>query len=69
MNSLNQLKEYLPFIIPLLAVQFCLMITALVHIFRHNNYRFGNRILWIIITVGINTLGPILYFTIGRGEE
>ncbi len=69
MNAFSQLKEYLPFLIPLLAVQLILMITALVHIFRHNSYRFGNRILWVIITVVINTLGPILYFTIGRGEE
>lgn len=69
MNAFSQLKEYLPFLIPLLAVQLVLMITALVHIFRHNSYRFGNRILWVIITVVINTLGPILYFTIGRGEE
>lgn len=61
--------KYLPFLLPVLLIELVLMITALVHILKHKNYRFGNRILWIIIVVVINTIGPILYFTIGRGEE
>ena len=69
MNGLEQIKEYLPFIIPILIVQYGLMIAALVHILRHKNYRIGNRVIWIVITVVVNTIGPILYFTIGKGEE
>jgi hypothetical protein len=69
MNGLEQLKEYLPFIIPILIIQYGLMIAALVHILRHKNYRIGNRVVWIIISVVVNTIGPILYFTIGKGEE
>ncbi|WP_331670265.1 PLDc N-terminal domain-containing protein [Anaerocolumna sp. AGMB13020] len=69
MNGLEQIKEFLPFIIPILIVQFGLMIAALVHILRHKNYRIGNRVVWIIITVVVNTIGPILYFTIGKGED
>lgn len=69
MNSISQLKEYLPFIIPILVVQYGLAIAAIIHIFRHDNYRFGNRILWVIIALVVNTVGPILYFTIGRGED
>jgi hypothetical protein len=69
MNGLEQLKEYLPFLIPILIIQYGLMIAALVHILRHKNYRIGNRVVWIIISVVVNTIGPILYFTIGKGEE
>jgi hypothetical protein len=69
MNGLEQIKEYLPFIIPILIVQYGLMIAALVHILRHKNYRIGNRVIWIVISVVVNTIGPILYFTIGKGEE
>ena len=61
--------EYLPFIIPILLVEWALMITALIHVLRHNNYRFGNRILWIIIVIVLQIIGPIIYFTIGKGEE
>nr|WP_156034797.1 PLDc N-terminal domain-containing protein [Clostridium sp. KNHs205] len=66
---MEQIKEYLPFIIPILIVQYGLMIAALVHILRHKNYRIGNRVVWIVISVVVNTIGPILYFTIGKGEE
>ncbi len=69
MNGLDQIKEYLPFLIPILIVQYGLMIAALVHILRHKNYRIGNRVVWIVISVVVNTIGPILYFTIGKGEE
>ena len=63
------IKEYLPFLIPLAIIQLGLMIAALIHIFRHKTYRVGNRTLWVIISVVLNTIGPILYFIIGRGDE
>lgn len=55
-------------ILPLIILQLTLMIVALVHILRHDNYKTGNRILWIFIVIFLNLLGPILYFAIGRGE-
>jgi len=66
---MDAIRQYLPVIIPLAVIQLGLMIAALIHIFTHKNYRFGNRILWVIIAVVINTIGPILYFVIGRGED
>lgn len=60
---------YLPFLIPVAVIQIGLMVAALVHILRHKTYKVGNRVLWIIIVVLINLIGPILYFTIGKGEE
>ena len=67
--SMDLLIGYLPFIIPLAAIQLGLMIAALINILRHKTYRVGNRALWIVISVCINTIGPILYFAIGRGDE
>ena len=69
MNSKELLMEYLPFLVPVILVELALMITALVHVLRHEKYRFGNRILWVVIVVFLQIVGPILYFTIGRGEE
>jgi hypothetical protein len=66
---MDNIMEYLPFIIPIVLIELILMITALVHVLTHKNYRFGNRILWVFIVVIIEIVGPILYFTIGRGEE
>jgi len=67
--SFEEFMQYLPFLIPIVLVELALMITALVHVFTHKNYRFGNRVLWVILVLCIQIIGPILYFTIGRGEE
>jgi len=67
--DLTSLKEYLPFLIPLVIAQFALAITALIHVLRHPRYRFGNKAMWIIIVLFIQFIGPALYFAFGRGEE
>jgi hypothetical protein len=66
---MQQIIEYLPFIIPILIIQLALAITALVHVLKHPNYRFGNKIIWILIVLLIQIIGPIVYFIFGRGEE
>ncbi len=66
---MNDIIEYLPFIIPIVLVELILMIVALVHLLKHRNFRFGNQIMWVLIVVFLQIIGPILYFTIGRGEE
>jgi len=68
-NFLSSIKDYLPLLIPLAIIQFGLLIAALIHIFKHNTYKTGNRTVWIIVCLLINTIGPILYFVIGRGDE
>ncbi|MGX7195248.1 PLD nuclease N-terminal domain-containing protein [Enterococcus olivae] len=69
MNNTEIFIEYLPFFVPLILLQLILMLVAAVHILKHPNYRFGNRILWLIVVVFLQLFGPILYFTIGKGED
>ncbi len=65
----EQLNQYLPFLIPLIMLQIGLMIATVVHILRHNTYRIGNRAVWLIVGVFISIIGPVLYFSIGKGDE
>lgn len=67
--NLDQLMEYIPFLIPILLIQFALAITALVHVLKHPNYKFGNKIMWVLIVLFIQIIGPVVYFVFGRGEE
>lgn len=67
--DLAALKEYLPFLIPLAAAQLALGITALVHVLRHPHYRFGNKVMWALIVMLVQIIGPAVYFAFGRGEE
>ncbi|HKL80462.1 MAG TPA: PLDc N-terminal domain-containing protein [Mobilitalea sp.] len=66
---MDKIMEYLPFLIPIILIEMLLMVTALIHVLKHKNYRFGNQIMWVVIVVLIQIIGPILYFTIGRGED
>ena len=62
-------KELLPLIIPLVILHWTLAIVALVHVMKHPNYRFGNKIMWIVIVLFIQFIGPIVYFLFGRDKE
>lgn len=64
------MNEILPFLIPVAVVEIVLLIYTLHHILTHKTYKYGSRALWIIITVaGMQFIGPILYFLLGREES
>ncbi len=66
---METLKEWLPFLIPLIIVEVILLVVTIVHIVKHSNYKRGSRTLWLIVAiVGMQFIGPILYFTLGKGE-
>lgn len=64
------INEMLPFIIPLVIAEFALLIYTLYHILTHRTYRHGSRILWLIVAIaGMQFIGPILYFLLGREDN
>lgn len=67
---MNQLMEFLPFLIPLVIVQFALLGYTLHHILTHDRYKRGNRTLWLVVTIVLmNYVGPILYFVLGKEDR
>lgn len=65
----SHLTEFLPFLIPLIILEFGLLGYTLWHILTHKTYKRGNRTLWLIVTiVGMNYIGPILYFILGKED-
>ncbi|WP_125590922.1 PLDc N-terminal domain-containing protein [Companilactobacillus jidongensis] len=68
MNNADIITNNLPLFIPLIILEVGLDLAALIHIFRHKNYRMGNRILWVLLTLLVNPIGAILYFIIGREQ-
>ena len=67
---MDQLKEFLPFLIPLVIAQFSLLGYTLYHILTHKTYKRGNRTLWLIVTIVLmNFIGPILYFLLGKEDD
>ena len=66
---MEQLLEFLPFLIPLVIAEFALFGYTLHHILTHNTYKRGNRALWLVVTIiFMNFVGPILYFLLGKED-
>ena len=67
---MDSIKDILPFLIPLVIVQFSLLGYTIHHILTHDTYQRGNRVMWMIITLALmNFVGPILYFLLGKEED
>lgn len=54
---------------PLLLLQLVLAIVALVDLARRREVRHLPKPAWVIVVVLLQTLGPILYLALGRGDE
>ena len=66
---MEEILEFLPFLIPMVLVQFALLGYALYHILTHDHYKRGNRVLWLVVTlVFMNYVGPILYILLGKED-
>lgn len=68
-TDLTEIGKYLPVVLPLIIVELILMITSVIHVLKHENYRFGNKIVWLLVVIFIQIIGPVVYFAIGREEE
>ncbi len=65
--TFNELMPYLPLLIPIILIDLGLKIAALLDILKQPKLR-GPKWLWIVIAVGVNLIGPILYFTLARED-
>lgn len=66
----EELREFLPFLIPLVIAQFSLLGYTLYHILTHDTYKRWNRTVWLVITIVLmNFVGPILYFILGKEDS
>ncbi|MBY7145078.1 PLDc_N domain-containing protein [Virgibacillus sp. NKC19-3] len=69
-TDMSVLKEVdwgaiLPLIIPVLALHLLLLVVALVDLYRRRGM-VNRPIIWLIVIVLLNTVGPISYLIIGR---
>lgn len=64
------IRQVLPFVIPLLIAEFALLIYTIRHILTHETYKRGSRVLWLVVAIaGMEFIGPILYFLLGKEDE
>jgi len=65
--TFNDFVPYLPLIIPIVLIDLGLKIAAVLDIIKQPKLR-GPKWVWIIIAVGVNVVGPIIYFTLARED-
>ena len=57
-------------ILPIIVIQLILMAIGIVDLVKREEHEIkGSKILWVIVIVFVNLIGPILYFTIGRKRD
>ncbi|EPD93559.1 MULTISPECIES: PLD nuclease N-terminal domain-containing protein [Paenibacillus] len=69
----DELKEidfmaFIPMLLPFLAIGTLLVLIALIDLYRHRTTR-KSVLLWTCIILFVHTLGPILYFVLGRKDD
>lgn len=63
-----EIIKLLPLIIPVFLLEMGLLIWALIDVIRRERVKGGNKVVWILIIVLVNIIGPIVYFLFGREE-
>jgi hypothetical protein len=64
---MDQIREILPFLIPIALLQLALLVAALVDLARRERTR-GPKWVWLLVILLVSLIGPILYFVLGREE-
>jgi hypothetical protein len=62
-------EQVIALVAPIVVIQLGLMIAALIDLERdERRVRGGSKLVWALVIVFINVVGPILYFVAGREE-
>ena len=63
-------EQILALLAPIVVIQFGLMVAAILDLEREERrVRGGSKLLWVIVIVFVNVIGPIVYFLAGREDE
>lgn len=65
---ITEILRLLPFFIPLIIIEYGLMIYAIIHVAR-NEVAYLPKWGWILIIVFFGIIGPIVYLIIGRKKD
>lgn len=66
---LDKIIPLLPVLIPLFLLQLILVVIALRHLIKYPKEVKGPLILWVLVILFIQTLGPIVYLIFGRETD
>jgi hypothetical protein len=56
-------------LIPVFLVQIGLIITALVDLTKRKKFKYGNKLMWLLVILFVSIIGPIVYIIFKGSEE
>jgi hypothetical protein len=68
-SDFQLLIDALPWVIPLVVLELALLVIAVVDIVRREYVTGGNKVVWLVVVIIVNFIGPIIYFIFGRREK
>ena len=69
MEVWEEIKDILPWLIPLVIIELTLMVVALVDLAKRKQVRGDSKVVWALLIIFVNIIGSIVYLIGGRGEE
>ena len=68
-DAFELLIDMLPFLIPIFILEIALLVFALIDLFKREHMNNNTRVIWALVIILINIIGPIIYFIFGRKES
>ena len=68
-SDIQVIKDLLPFLIPVLIIELVLIVVSLVDLSKRNKVKGGSKVVWVLVIVLLNLIGPILYLVWGRNVD
>ncbi len=63
-------EQIIALLLPIVVIQLGLMIAALFDLEKsERRVRGGSKLVWVLVIVFVNVIGPIIYFVAGREES
>ena len=56
-------------LLPLIIIQFTLIGIALYDLAKRKRVKGGNKLLWVLVIILFEVIGPLVYLILGREEE
>ncbi len=65
---MEELRSFIPLLLPLVLIELALLIIALVDLIRRDQVNYFPKWVWAVIILVLNFIGPIAYLILGREE-
>ena len=69
MENMESIIQMLPYLAPIIILNLILLVISLVDITKRKHVVGGNKIVWVLVTVLFQIIGPITYLVVGRKES